>query len=160
MPKKTRLKKDGSDDALQELKSLYAFMREQGLESLELDRKDYHVRLVRQGRPTAPVPVIAVAEAGSARQAPAASAPAAMPANAEAVRSPMAGIFYRAASPSSPSFVKEGDAVKPGNVLCIIEAMKVFNDIKAECHGKILRICVENGKPVKAGQELFHIEKQ
>ncbi|HAH07798.1 MAG TPA: acetyl-CoA carboxylase biotin carboxyl carrier protein [Elusimicrobia bacterium] len=151
-------------EALDELKALYQFMKDNGLERFELDRQDYKVRLVRQGRATLPVPVPipvsggAVATAAAPSAVPAAAA--ALPANAYVMKSPMMGIFYRAASPSSPPFAKEGDTVKPGDVLCLIEAMKVFNDIKAEAGGVVLRVCVENGKPVKAGQDLFIIEKR
>ncbi|MFA6029506.1 MAG: acetyl-CoA carboxylase biotin carboxyl carrier protein [Elusimicrobiota bacterium] len=150
-----------ADGVLGELQEIYGFMREHGLEALELDRKDYHVRLVRQGRPTAHVPVPVAMTPTAAHAAVGASAPApaaALPANAFVVKSPMMGIFYRAASPSSPPFVKEGDIVRAGDVLCLIEAMKVFNDIKAERGGKILSIALENGKPVKAGAELFVLE--
>jgi acetyl-CoA carboxylase biotin carboxyl carrier protein len=82
-----------------------------------------------------------------------------MPANCTSVKSSMMGIFSRAPSPSSPPFAKEGDSVKPGQVLCIIEAMKVFNELKAESAGSVVKVLVENGKPVKAGQDLFWIQR-
>jgi len=161
-------KAPGAGGALDELKALYQFMRDNGLDRFELDRQDYHVRLVRQARLIVPVPVaVPAASAGAASAVPHAAAPAhgapaapELPANAFAMKAPLMGIFYRAASPSSPPFVREGDVVKPGDVLCLIEAMKVFNDIKAEAGGVILRCCVENGKPVKAGQDLFIVEKR
>jgi acetyl-CoA carboxylase biotin carboxyl carrier protein len=71
----------------------------------------------------------------------------------------MMGIFYRAPSPSSPPFVKEGEAVKPGQILCMIEAMKVFNEIKAEYPCTVLKVLLENGKPVKAGQDLLLVQR-
>ncbi|PIR16123.1 MAG: acetyl-CoA carboxylase, biotin carboxyl carrier protein, partial [Elusimicrobia bacterium CG11_big_fil_rev_8_21_14_0_20_64_6] len=71
----------------------------------------------------------------------------------------MMGIFYRAPSPSSPPFCKEGDAVKPGHVICMIEAMKVFNEIKAEFPCTIVKCLVENGKPVKSGQDLIIVAR-
>ena len=71
----------------------------------------------------------------------------------------MMGVFYRASSPSSPPFVKEGDTVKPGDVLGLIEAMKVFNDVKAELSGKVIKHLLDNGKPVKVGQPILWIEK-
>ncbi len=87
-------------------------------------------------------------------------APPATPAPAgTAVKSPMMGIFYRAPSPSSPPFCKEGDQVKPGHVICMIEAMKVFNEIKAEYPCTIVKYLVENGKPVKSGQDLIIIAR-
>lgn len=155
---------------LTELRELYAFMSENGLQAVEINRKDFHVRLVRRSSPSVPVPVpimaagtMPAAQAPSAAPAapPAAAAPAApaLPPNAHVVKSPMMGIFYRAATPSSPPFAKEGDAVKAGDVLCLIEAMKVFNDIKAEVSGIVRRVCLENGKSVKVGQDLFIIER-
>jgi acetyl-CoA carboxylase biotin carboxyl carrier protein len=75
------------------------------------------------------------------------------------ILSPMAGTFYRAPSPSSPSFVNEGDSVKLGQSVCIVEAMKLMNEIKADKAGKIVRILVENSKPVEKGTVLFHIEE-
>lgn len=156
---------NGSGGPLKDLKELYSFMQDNGLQSLELDRKDFHVRLVRKGAATMPVPVpIAVGAAPAA--AAAATAPMAAPApaggpppNTTEMKSPMMGVFYRASTPSSPPFVKEGDTVKPGDVLALIEAMKVFNDIKAEVAGKVVKTLIENGKPVKVGQPMFWIEK-
>lgn len=161
MAKKT----NAVNGALAELKELYKFMTEGGLQALELDRKDLHVRLVRKSAPVVHVAVPVYAGAGSA--APAASVPAApsvaaaaaLPANVSIVKSPMMGVFYRAASPSSPPFAKEGDIVKPGDVLCMIEAMKVFNDVKSEIAGKIVKVLLDNGKPVKVGQDLYWVER-
>lgn len=81
-----------------------------------------------------------------------------LPANAKTVLSPMVGTFYRSPSPDSPSFVHEGDVVNEETVLCIIEAMKLMNEIKAETKGKILKILVENGMPVEFNQPLFVLE--
>jgi acetyl-CoA carboxylase biotin carboxyl carrier protein len=82
-----------------------------------------------------------------------------VPAGGVTIKAPMMGIFYRAASPSSPPFVKEGDAVKPGQILCMIEAMKVFNEIKAEYPCTVLKVLLENGKPVKSGQDLYLVQR-
>lgn len=76
-----------------------------------------------------------------------------------AITSPMVGTFYRAPSPEAPPFVEVGDEVEPGKVVCIIEAMKLFNEIEAEVKGKVVKILVENGKPVEYGQKLFLIKK-
>lgn len=81
-----------------------------------------------------------------------------LPANARTILSPMVGTFYRAASPEAPPFVKEGDSVSDDTVLCIIEAMKLMNEIKAETRGKILRVLVEDGMPVEFNQPLFVLE--
>ncbi|MBN1780411.1 acetyl-CoA carboxylase biotin carboxyl carrier protein [bacterium] len=75
------------------------------------------------------------------------------------VRSPMVGTFYRAPAPDAASYVNEGDSIKPGQILCIIEAMKLMNEIEAEISGKIVKICVENGQPVEYNQPLFMVEK-
>lgn len=87
-------------------------------------------------------------------------APAAPPAEAEwhKVVSPMAGTFYRAPAPTAPQFVKVGDIVKVGQPVCIVEAMKLMNEIKADKAGKIINILIENGKPVEKGTPLFHID--
>jgi acetyl-CoA carboxylase biotin carboxyl carrier protein len=79
--------------------------------------------------------------------------------NNETLKSPLTGVFYRSASPSSPTFVKEGDIVSEGKTLCIVEAMKVMNEIKAQSKVKIIKILVENGKPVDKDTELFIVEK-
>ena len=162
-PKTVRRPTSGnSSGPMQELKELYQFMQTNGLESLELNQQGLHVRLVRKGKATVQVPV-PVAVAGAAAPpaqgaAPAAGQPA-LPPNAALIKAPMMGIFYRAASPSSPPFAKEGDTVKVGDVVCLIEAMKVFNDVKAEVSGVVRKVCLQNGKPVKVGQELFILER-
>jgi acetyl-CoA carboxylase biotin carboxyl carrier protein len=74
------------------------------------------------------------------------------------IKSPLVGTFYRAPSPGAPPFVEEGDIVSKGQVLCIIEALKVMNEIESDIDGKVVKILVENGEPVEYGQELFYIE--
>ena len=76
-----------------------------------------------------------------------------------AITSPMVGTFYRSPSPESPPFVDIGDEVEPGKVVCIIEAMKLFNEIESEVRGKIVKVLAENGKPVEFGQKLFLVKK-
>lgn len=98
------------------------------------------------------------------QQAPVASQPAAQPAESEEeglipITSPMVGTFYRSPSPEAPSFVEVGDDVASGKVVCIIEAMKLFNEIEAEVKGKVAKILVENGQPVEYGQKLMLIKK-
>ncbi|MBI5597838.1 MAG: acetyl-CoA carboxylase biotin carboxyl carrier protein [Elusimicrobia bacterium] len=170
MAKKTVSATNGTSAGgpLAELKELYKFMTEGGLQALELDRKDFRVRLVRKSAPSVPVAVPVYAGAAPAGYAPAAApaagappaaAPAGAPANVSIIKSPMMGVFYRAASPSSPPFAKEGDMVKPGDVICLIEAMKVFNDVKSEVSGKIVKVLLDNGKPVKVGQDIFWVER-
>ncbi|MDD5655701.1 MAG: acetyl-CoA carboxylase [Elusimicrobia bacterium] len=162
-------KNSPADDILPKLKEVYGFMAENGLDSIEVDEPGLKLRLVRRrAAPAAPVPVpIFIAGASGAAGAAAQTGPAqppsvaaeGMPPGAFAVKSSMMGIFYRAPSPSSPPFVKEGDVVKPGQVLCIIEAMKVFNELKAEAAGTVIKVLSENGKPVKAGQDVFWMQR-
>ncbi|MEZ0323622.1 MAG: acetyl-CoA carboxylase biotin carboxyl carrier protein [Hydrogenothermaceae bacterium] len=78
--------------------------------------------------------------------------------NYHVIKSPLVGTFYRAPSPGAPPFVEEGDTVSKGQVLCIIEALKVMNEIESDVDGKVVKILVENGQPVEYGQELFYIE--
>jgi len=169
MAKKTETPKNGTSGPLETLKAVYDFMTQNGLDSVEIAEDGAQIKLVR--RKTAPVqvavpvpvavggaPAPSAAPAHPAHAAPAATAAPAVPAGT-AVKSPMMGIFYRAPSPSSPPFCKEGDSVKPGQVICMIEAMKVFNEIKAEYPCTVVKYLVENGKPVKAGQDLIVVAR-
>jgi acetyl-CoA carboxylase biotin carboxyl carrier protein len=108
----------------------------------------------------APAPVAAAPVAAPAA-APAAAAPAAAPVadNLYTVKSPMIGTFYRAAGPDKENFVEVGSEIEPGKTLCMIEAMKLFNDIDAEVSGKIVKILVDNASPVEFDQPLFLVEK-
>jgi acetyl-CoA carboxylase biotin carboxyl carrier protein len=156
---------------LRELKALLALMRDFGLSELEIEDKKGKVRLVRAAgplgeHPPAPAgrPKLAVAHAATAiatGTAPANTRSAAAPDLAPGhryVQSPMVGTFYRAASPDSDPFVEEGDSVRKGQALCIIEAMKMMNEIEAEITGKLVKILCDNGQPVEYGQPLMVIE--
>ena len=144
---------------LAELKELYQFMVEQKLETVEYDHQGLHVRLVRQRAHVVPVPVPMPAPGGGAPAAAGTAAPALAP-GALTIKAPMMGIFFRASSPSSPPFVRQGDAVKKGQVICLIEAMKVFNEIKADFDCVIDELLLENGKPVKPGQDVFVVTRK
>ena len=140
-------------------------MVEQKLETAEYDHGGTHVRLVRQRLHSVPVPVPVMTGAASAAagHAPAAGAGPAAPAlapGAATIKAPMMGIFYQASSPSSPPFVRQGDAVKKGQVICLIEAMKVFNEIKADFDCVVNELLLENGKPVKPGQDVFVVTRK
>jgi len=159
-------KKGGS--LLTELKSIYDFMLQNNLESLELSETGRHVRLARRKAPSpmpVPVPVAAAGAYAAPAGAPAASAaaglaaPAALPPGGVTVKSGMMGIFYRAPSPSSPPYIKEGDHVTAGQIIGMIEAMKVFNEIKAEFDCTVVKALLENGKPVKLGQDIFLVRR-
>lgn len=167
MTKKTETSTNGSHAPLETLKAVYEFMTKNGLDSVEVVEDGASVKLVRRKAATTQVPVIVPVAAGGASYAPSAapasSAPAAPSAPAlpagTPIKSPMMGIFYRAPSPSSPPFVKEGDQVKPGQVICMIEAMKVFNEVKAEYPFTVVKVLLENGKPIKSGQDLFIVAR-
>jgi acetyl-CoA carboxylase biotin carboxyl carrier protein len=125
-------------------------------------RKDVEPLVVQAGHAAAPVaqPQIYAPSAPAAPPAGAAApGPAAEAAGALYITSPMVGTFYTASSPDTPPFVKVGDQVGPDTVVCIVEAMKVFNEIPAECSGKISALLVDNGAPVEFGQKLFRVEK-
>ncbi len=157
---------NGSHPALNEVQKLYEFMQQNRLETLEFNKDDMHVRLVRQSSGRIPVPVNITAPAVEyPRQAhheavhDTMRAPV-VPIKGSRIKSSITGIFYRAPSPSSPPFVKEGDTIRAGQVVCVIEAMKVFNEVKAETDCTILKVLVENGKPVTANHDLFVIKKK
>ena len=153
---------------LRKLKKLIDLVEESGIAEIEVTEGEEKVRITRSvAAPAvqtvyaaAPAPVAAPAAAAQAASAPAApAAPAAAPANhANAQKSPMVGTFYRAASPNSDPFVEVGQTVKEGQTLCIIEAMKLMNEIEAEKSGVVKAILVENGTPVEYGEPLFVIE--
>ena len=151
---------------LRKLKTLIDLISESNVSELEITEAEGKVRIVK-GSPAAVVmqPVAQpVAAAASAAAAPAAAAPAesAAPAPAAApgftVKSPMVGTYYRAASPGAKPFVEVGSSVKAGDTLCIIEAMKILNEIESEKAGTVTQILGENGQPVEYGQPLFVIE--
>ena len=136
-----------------ELKKLTVLMEESGLVELEIESGGEKVRLVR-GRVEATTP----GEAPSAPPARVARREAESDGGARPITSPMVGTFHRAAAPEAPAFVEVGDVVERGQVLCVIEAMKMMNEIEAEFRGRVTRILVENGRPVEYGEALFLIE--
>ncbi len=168
MTKKRTAVKQASGGAFEQVQKFYQFMNANKLEVVEFAKDETYIRLVRKHSQTFhPIPVFAPGAAQQpAPQAPSKGKPAAGPAAApaavegETIKAPMSGIFYRAPTPSSPPYVREGDSVKDGQVICIIEAMKVFNEIKAEEDCVILKVLTENGKPVEPNQDLFLIKKK
>jgi acetyl-CoA carboxylase biotin carboxyl carrier protein len=149
------------------LKKLIDLVQESGIGELEITEGEERVRIARGGivsvQPGAAAPGPATAAPGTAAPAaaPATAAPTATPpaagAEGHAVKSPMVGTFYRAPSPEAKPFVSVGDAVKEGQTVCVIEAMKLMNEIEADASGVIKAILVENGQPVEYGQALFII---
>lgn len=143
------------------VRDLIKLMADNDLTEIELVEDKSTIRLKRDSAsvPAIPMPVPAAASAPAHAPAPAAApaAPAAAktPAAGEAIKSPMVGTFYAAAGPDSPPFVKVGSHVDKDTVVCIIEAMKVFNEIKAEMTGTIAKVLVQNGQGVEFNQPLF-----
>jgi acetyl-CoA carboxylase biotin carboxyl carrier protein len=155
---------------LRKLKTLIDLVSESNISELEITEADGKVRIVKSdpaaaaaAQPVyAPAPAMPVVHAAAPVAAPAA-APAATPAAAPAetghvVKSPMVGTFYRASSPNAKPFADVGQAVKEGEAICIIEAMKIMNEIEADKTGTITKILCENGQAVEFGQPLFVIE--
>ena len=150
---------------LRKLKTLIDLVAESGIAELEVSEENDKVRIVNKVHSVAaPAPVMPVVSAPLTQAAPTpASTTVAEPAAAAAVSgtpvtSPMVGTFYRSPSPGAAPFVKVGDKIEAGQTLCIIEAMKLLNEIEAETSGIVKEICVENGNPVEFGQTLFIIE--
>ena len=147
---------------LRKIKTLIDLVQQSGIAELEITEGEEKVRISRTGAPGAYLPapmnpanIVLPADLGGASAAPA-------PVPAEPVghilKSPMVGTFYRSPSPGSPSFVEIGQTVSKGQTLCIIEAMKLLNEIESDATGVVKAILVENGQPVEYGQPLFTIE--
>ena len=153
---------------LRKLKTLIDLVQASGIAEIEINEEGDHVRIVNRSAQAAQA-APAIIEIPQATPAPAAPAPSAAPAAPSAapasnspsgtqVTSPMVGTFYRAPSPGADPFVEVGTQVKKGDTLCIIEAMKLLNEIEAEVSGTVKEILVDNGSPVEFGQPLFVIE--
>lgn len=140
-------------------------MKKNGLAVFKMEREGFKITLktTGDGEITQIVqhPGAVAAAPIAAAPAPAAAAPAAavpVPSNLKEIKSPMVGTFYTSPSPESPAYVSVGQEVTPDTVVCIVEAMKVMNEIKAEVAGTIAEICADNGKPVQFGQALFRVK--
>jgi acetyl-CoA carboxylase biotin carboxyl carrier protein len=148
---------------LRKLKKLIDLVQESGIAELEITEGEDRVRIARGGAVSvtplaAALPIAAAAPAGAAAPAaPAAAAAAEAAPEGHVVKSPMVGTFYRSPSPDAKPFVEVGATVKAGETVCVIEAMKLMNEIEADASGAIKAILVENGQPVEYGQALFII---
>jgi len=154
----------GSDQGdvfdVRKVRRLVELMNEHDLGEIDLRQGDQRIRLRRGQEPVATLvapPVAAQAPAAPAAAGDSAAVPAEDP-NATYITSPMVGTFYGASTPEDPPFVKVGDQVGSDTVVCILEAMKVFNEIPAECSGSIASILVENGDAIEYGQKLFRLD--
>ncbi len=151
---------------LRKLKKLIDLVQESGIGEIEISEGEEKVRISRQptGQPVLmagmqPMGTAGSASGPSAGAAPGPAAPAPPPEpTGHTLKSPMVGTFYRAPSPGAPNFVEVGQTVSKGQTLCIIEAMKLLNEIESDVAGKVKAILVENGQPVEYGQPLFVIE--
>ena len=143
----------------EKVKSLYEVMQQEKVEEIRIDSSDIklHIRRKNYSRPVQRV-VPQVQQAQPVQQETAA-APQQVVSGDSTIKSPITGVFYRSPSPTSPMFVKEGDVVESGKTLCIVEAMKVMNEIKATERAKIVKVLVENGESITSQQDLFVIEK-
>jgi acetyl-CoA carboxylase biotin carboxyl carrier protein len=150
---------------IRKVKKLIELLEQSNVSEIEIHEGEESVRISRHGGATSLMMPAAMPLAASSATPATAAAPAAKSGDAlldglvgEVVRSPMVGTFYRSPSPGSPVFVEEGQKVKAGDTLCIIEAMKILNQIECEQAGTVRRILVENGQPVEYNQPLFIIE--
>jgi len=155
---------------MDELRELIGLLRDNGLAELELENEGFRVRLRRDStmgessHASHPAPAPAPAPAAPASSGPAhpgtqATTAAAQDQDLHIISSPIVGTFYRSPSPAADAFVKIGSNVENETVVCIIEAMKLMNEIQAETTGEVVKIYVENGQPVEYGQPLFGIQR-
>ena len=142
---------------IDKLKALLAVLKEENVSEFEHESEGVRIRLVRGG--VAPLPQMHMVAAPIAAAASAAPAAAETPSDVVDVTSPFVGTFYRSPSPDAPSFCDVGSVVRPGQTLCIIEAMKLMNEIEAELSGTVVEVYAQNGKAVEFGQKLFRIKK-
>jgi acetyl-CoA carboxylase biotin carboxyl carrier protein len=148
---------------IRKVKKLIELLEESGIAEIEIHEGEESVRISRASATPAPMPVYypqaapAAAASAPVASAPVASAEAQLEDQGHVIRSPMVGTFYRASSPAAKSFVEEGQSVVAGETLCIIEAMKILNQIESDKTGVIKRVLVENGQPVEYNEPLFII---
>jgi acetyl-CoA carboxylase biotin carboxyl carrier protein len=158
----------GSNGDLARLEQVLELMGRHDIAELEWEKSGERFHLKKPSAIVGPSTQFVHSSAPTPHQAPQASAPSAAPAaapqaaaaptNQKQVVSPFVGTFYRSSSPTAEAYVKEGSSVKKGDALCIIEAMKLMNEIEAEFSGKVISCLVENGQPVEFGEPLFLIE--
>jgi acetyl-CoA carboxylase biotin carboxyl carrier protein len=156
---------------LKEIKELIKLVAEAGVSAVEVEKGDFKLSIKKVEEKTtivqssapimhAPVsmPAAPAPQATERMEAPASKTETISGANLITIKSPMIGTFYKSSSPDKPAFVQVGDEIKPGKVLCIVEAMKLFNEIESEVSGKIVKVLVDNASPVEYDQPLFLVE--
>jgi acetyl-CoA carboxylase biotin carboxyl carrier protein len=157
---------------IKEIQDLIKFVAKSGVNEVEIEQKDFKIvikadaereqqQIYVQAAPQMPAPALAPSPVAAAPAAAAPAAPAAAPANDSnliTVKSPMIGTFYRSSGPDKDPFVNVGDSIAVGDIVCIIEAMKLFNEIEAEVSGKIVKVLVDDSSPVEYDQPLFLVD--
>lgn len=160
-PSSTEATRGKTSEDFQEVRSLIDLLKKNGLAVLEFSKGDFKITLKTTEGASSGATLYqsagtpAVAPVTNSAPAPAAAEPA--KSNYKEIKSPMVGTFYASAAPEAPAFVELGKTIKAESVVCIIEAMKVMNEIKAEIAGKVVEIVAENGKPVQFGEVLFRV---
>jgi acetyl-CoA carboxylase biotin carboxyl carrier protein len=149
---------------IKEIRALIDLMKKNGLAVFKMEKEGFKITLQTTGAESGPVihyaqqPALAAPAPAPAAAASAAAPASAAPSNLKEITSPMVGTFYASSSPEAAPYVEVGQTVTPETVVCIIEAMKVMNEIKAEVAGVIAEVAAENGKPVQFGQALFRVK--
>jgi acetyl-CoA carboxylase biotin carboxyl carrier protein len=148
---------------IKQIQDLIRFVAKSGVNEVSIEQSDFKITIKTNQAPTyvtatVPQPALEQPAASSAPAPVAEAAPVADTSHYITIKSPMIGTFYRSSTPEKPMFVNVGDEIKPGSVLCIIEAMKLFNEIESEVSGRIVKILVDNASPVEYDQPLFLVE--
>ena len=145
---------------IKKIKELVELMNDNDLCQIEIEQEGVRVKLTKNGQGAVEQVVTSVAQPKAHVAAPPAPEAAEAPKDKDVkeIKAPMVGTFYRSSSPDAESYVQVGDVIQKGDVVCIVEAMKLMNEVKAEFSGRIVQICVENAEPVEYGQSLFIIE--
>jgi acetyl-CoA carboxylase biotin carboxyl carrier protein len=146
---------------IKQIQDLIKFVQKSGVNEVSIEETDFKITIKTNQAPT--VVTASIPAAAPVAAAPVPVAAAAAPAVSESdnyitIKSPMIGTFYRSASPDKPSFVNVGDEIKVGQILCVVEAMKLFNEIEAEISGRIVKVLVDNASPIEYDQPLFLVE--
>jgi len=144
---------------IKQIQDLIKFVHKSGVNEVSIEENDFKITIKTNQAPTVVTATIPAAAPVAAAPAPVAAAPAVSESdNYLTIKSPMIGTFYRSASPDKPSFVNVGDEIKAGQVVCVVEAMKLFNEIEAEISGRIVKVLVDNASPIEYDQPLFVVE--
>ncbi|MCB9034354.1 MAG: acetyl-CoA carboxylase biotin carboxyl carrier protein [Chitinophagales bacterium] len=143
------------------IKKLIQLVKDNDLASIKIEEKDIKIEITQKGSTTTPIlqaPIATTPTNVVAPTTPTESTTTENTGNLTTIKAPMVGTFYRSANPETPPFVKVGDIIKKGDVLCIIEAMKLFNEIQSEVSGKVVKVMLDNAQAVEYDQALFLIE--